>query len=65
MGKAVFEGKIIDETKNTFVLKTKKGRKRLVKTAYVFEFKTAKHIITIEGRHFAKRPHERIKKTKI
>ena len=60
-----FEGKIIDETKNMVVLKTKLGRKNLVKQTYAFEFKIGKQSVKIEGRHFAKRPHDRIKKSPI
>ena len=54
-------GKVIDETKFTLVVKTKKGRKRLVKTAYAFEFPYGKKKLRIEGRYFNKKPEERIK----
>ena len=59
--KDVFEGRIIDETKHTIVLKTSKGRKRLVKDAHSFEFALGDKRVRIEGRHFKKRPEERIK----
>lgn len=59
--KREIEGKVIDETKNTLVFKTKKGRKRLVKTSYAFEFPYGKKRIRIEGRYFNKRPEDRVK----
>ncbi len=55
------EGKVIDETKHTFVFETKKGRKSLVKARYAFEFPYGKKRVRIEGRYFDKRPDERIK----
>lgn len=53
-----FEGKIIDETKNTVVLKSKTCRKRLVKERFSFEFSGG---ICIDGSYFTKRPKSRIK----
>ena len=55
------EGKVIDETKNIVVLKTRAGNKRLVKSCYAFEFAYGKKRIRIEGRYFNKRPEDRIK----
>ena len=59
--KDVFEGKIIDETRNTFVLKTQKGSKRLIKRAYKFEFVHKDKLVVVDGKHLNKRPEERIK----
>jgi len=55
------KGKIIDETKHTLVLSTERGRKRLVKEAYAFEFKYEGQRIRINGKHLSKRAEERIK----
>ncbi len=52
-----FQGKIIDETRNTLVLKTKKGQKRLVKENFSFEFGD----VVVDGTYFKKRPERRIK----
>lgn len=54
-------GKVIDETKHTLVVKTKKGRKRLVKTSYAFEFPYGEKKIRIEGKYFNKKPEDRVK----
>ena len=59
--KREIEGKVVDETKHTLVLKTKAGRKRLVKNCYAFEFPYGKKRIRIEGRYFNKKPEDRIK----
>lgn len=55
------QGKVVDETKNTFVLKTVKGKKRLIKQNCVFEFEVGRKRVRIEGKILAKRPEERIK----
>ena len=60
-GKPHLEGKIIDETKNTFVIQTANGRKRLVKARYVFEFAVDEKQVRIDGKLLEKRPEERIK----
>lgn len=57
-------GKVIDETKHTLVMKTKQGRKRLVKTAYLFVFPYGEKKVRIEGKHFNKKPEDRIKVNK-
>lgn len=53
------KGRITDETKNSFVLKTKKGNKRIMKKDADFHF--TKENITIKGENLAKRPEDRIK----
>jgi len=53
------KGKITDETKNSFVLKTVKGSKRVMKKDADFHF--ANENITIKGENLAKRPEDRIK----
>jgi ribonuclease P protein subunit POP4 len=54
-------GKIIDETKNTIILKTGSQEKRLIKALYAFEFDVEGKKLRIVGKQFLKRPEERIK----
>jgi ribonuclease P protein subunit POP4 len=56
------EGKIIDETKSTITIKTKKGRKMLFKNNIKIELKIGSRKILVDGSRFAGRPEERIKK---
>ncbi len=51
------EGKIIDETKKTIVVKTKKGEKKLLKNNITIMINNQK----IKGQMLMKRPEERIK----
>ena len=53
------QGKIIDETKNMFIIKTKETRKKIIKNQCVFEFKGKN--IQINGKSLSTRPEERIK----
>jgi len=55
------KGKIIDETKNMFMVKTEKGRKSIIKNQCVFEFKFKEKDIQINGKSLSTRPEERIK----
>jgi len=52
------EGKIIDETKNTITLETKRGRKKLIKSQITLNF--IKEGVIINGKKIALRPEERI-----
>jgi RNase P/RNase MRP subunit p29 len=54
-------GKIIDETKNTIILKTGSQEKRLIKALYAFEFDVEGKKLRVAGKQFQKRPEERIK----
>lgn len=54
-------GKIIDETKNTVVIQSKTQKKRLIKALYAFEFELEGRKLRVDGKHFQKRPEERIK----
>jgi ribonuclease P protein subunit POP4 len=60
-GGKTFQGKIIDETKNTVVVKTKNQKKRLIKATYAFEFELDGKKLRVDGKYFLKRPEERIK----
>ncbi len=53
------KGRIIDETKNMFVIKTKETRKKIIKNQCVFEFEEKN--IKINGKSLSTRPEERIK----
>jgi len=56
------EGKIIDETKSTITIKTKKGRKMLFKNNIKIELKIDSRKILVDGSRLAGRPEERINK---
>jgi ribonuclease P protein subunit POP4 len=53
-------GKIIDETKKTFTIKTSDGDKRVLKEGCTFTIGNQ----TVEGEELALRPEERIKRKK-
>ncbi len=55
------KGKIIDETKNSFLIKTKNTHKRVIKEQCVFEFTYKGKTYRVNGKLLTKRPHERIK----
>lgn len=56
------KGKIVDETKNTFVIETNGKERKLLKeqVTLIIDFKKEK--IRVEGKLFLGRPEERIKK---
>ena len=56
------KGQIVDETKNTIVIQTKQGKKRLIKKNIIIEVIFNKKRIRIDGKLLAGRPEERIKK---
>ncbi len=56
------EGEIIDETKNTFVIKTNNGRKTILKNQVKFTIKKGDDLIQIEGDKLCFRPEDRVKK---
>ena len=56
------EGKIIDETKNSFLIKTGKNmKKKLLKKNCTFELISSPKNVTIEGNLILMRPEDRIK----
>ena len=55
------EGKVIDETKNSLLLKTERSKKRFLKENCIFEFILTDGNITIDGKSILMRPEERIK----
>ena len=54
-------GKVVKETKNTFVLETKEGEKVLPKKECVFEFVLGKQKALVDGKKICLRPEERLK----
>ena len=57
-------GIIIDETKNTFLIKTENEEKRIAKAITKFEFEKDGEKITLDGSNIAYRPEDRIKKAR-
>ncbi|MGC9099297.1 MAG: ribonuclease P protein component 1 [Candidatus Micrarchaeia archaeon] len=56
------EGVVIDETKNTLVLDTSKGIKRVIKKSATFKFYVGNKSFTVKGEEINFRPHERTEK---
>jgi len=57
-------GKIIDETKNTFLIEIDDKKKKIAKNIASFEFEYNGKKITINGSKIAFRPEDRIKKVR-
>ncbi|VVB76800.1 Ribonuclease P protein component 1 [uncultured archaeon] len=60
------DGTIIDETKNTLLIETGSGVKRLVKASSTFKFYLGNRkgrSFVVEGKEINFRPHERIEKS--
>jgi ribonuclease P protein subunit POP4 len=55
-------GRVIDETKNTLILETPQGIKRVVKKISLFRFRSGKESFLVEGEEINFRSHERIEK---
>ncbi len=55
------KGKIIDETKNIFTIKTKDGRKKIIKNQNKIEFDLKNKKMTVDGKLLVGRPEDRIK----
>lgn len=60
-GREKMNGKIIDETKNTFTLETAKGMKIVPKAEAVFEFYLGDEKVVVDGKKLVYRPEDRIK----
>lgn len=57
-------GLIVDETKNTFLIKTTYGNKKIAKKTAIFEFESDDKKIIIDGKKIVYRPEDRIKKVR-
>jgi RNase P/RNase MRP subunit p29 len=57
-------GTIIDETKNTFLLRLNNKHKTIAKNIATFEFEYDKHKINLNGKEIIYRTEDRIKKTR-
>jgi ribonuclease P protein subunit POP4 len=55
-------GVVVDETKNTLVLRTEKGLKRVVKNISTFKFRKGRKSFFVEGEEINFRSYERIEK---
>lgn len=55
-------GTVIDETKNTLVLETSKGIRRIMKRISIFRFYSENGSFTVRGEEINFRPHERIER---
>jgi len=57
------KGRVINETKNTLVIETGKGRKRVPKLSSTFKFLFGKKRFRVSGEEINFRPHERLEKS--
>ncbi len=55
-------GNVVDETKNTLLIETKSGAKRVIKKTSKFRFYAGKKSFVVEGIEINFRPDERIEK---
>ena len=55
------EGKIIDETKNSFLVKTKNARKRVLKANSLFQVEINGNFAVVDGNAISMKPEDRIK----
>lgn len=55
------KGKVIDETKNTITIETKKTNKKFIKKTITFKITNKNQETIIDGKTIIKRSHERIK----
>jgi ribonuclease P protein subunit POP4 len=56
------EGRVIDETKNTLVIESKKGELRIPKKTCTFRFYFRNESAVVDGKEIAYRPEDRPKK---
>jgi len=63
-GKLGFRGRVVDETRNTIVLETARGEKRVPKSEVDLRFELEDDEIMINGSRLLFRPEDRLKKAK-
>ncbi|MGC8628836.1 MAG: ribonuclease P protein component 1 [Candidatus Micrarchaeia archaeon] len=56
------QGKVVDETKNTLVINTSKGIKRVIKANAMFRFYAGSRSFDVDGKEICFRPEERTEK---
>ena len=56
------KGKVLDETKNTFLLQTTKGIKKIIKKTMNFEIKHQEKILKVDGKLLQGKIESRMKK---
>ncbi len=57
-------GLILDETKNTFLIKINEKEKKIAKKTAIFEFELSGKKITLDGSKIVYKPEDRIKKVR-
>jgi ribonuclease P protein subunit POP4 len=57
-------GRIIDETRNTFLIKIGNENKRIAKNIAKFEFEYKRKKTTVDGKRLLFRPEDRVKKAR-
>ena len=62
IGNAKIDGRVIDETRNTLVMLTEKGKRTLIKDKYNFVFRLPEKSVKVNGAALIGRPKDRIKK---
>ena len=55
------KGVVVNETKNTLIIKTKENEKRIQKKNATFVFKIPGHKVRVDGNRIVARPEDRIK----
>ena len=56
------QGEVVDETKQSFIIQTKNGEKRVLKKGTSFKLKVNNQALIIKGDILVARPEDRIKK---
>lgn len=56
------KGKIVDETKNTIKIETRKGEKIIQKNGTIFKIKFPRGSVVVNGNEINVRPEDRIRK---
>ncbi|MBT4174931.1 ribonuclease P protein subunit [archaeon] len=58
------KGKIVEETRNTLIMSTDKGEKKLLKKDVTLKIKLNNKLVEMDGERLVGKPEERIKKWK-
>lgn len=63
-GREKIEGKVVDETKNTLIIETTSGDKKVSKAECTFAFNYKGRWTKVDGKLLVARPEDRIKKAR-